>query len=288
MTRTAHMLLACALLAVPAARGDMGGYSTMEIGYIGELTGGFDGAFEQMTGGVEITLRADDPELEPLPIKARTMRFEYEAGDANPARIHMEGGVNVHHPTAWVQSDTAVWDFAQGEMTFTGNVIMNSDRMKDVRAQALVLDFETDRYRMTGVQAEEVSLPRDEAETPRGLLTDDDVRDWTGLVTTFRRQAADPAPSPGRRIHTLLDPDAQRILADAPVDSIVANRELFLRQLNAVLHNPELHDEAAWAGADPGPEAQDLLDRETRSAREQIRLNRLLLHAAYPDHIAAP
>lgn len=287
--RTACVLLAAVTLAATArAQGGMGGYNAMEIIYIGELKGGFDGDFEEMTGGVEIRLISDDPGLETLPIKARTMRFVYGDDKANPQRIIMEGGVNVAHPTAQVQADRAEWDFGASEMTFTGSVVMNNERMRDVRAESLTLDFESNRYRMSKVQADRVTLPQEDRAADPNLLAAGDVTDWSGLVSTFKQQAAADAPSPGRRIYSLLDAEAQRVLGSAPVDMIVGEKDRFLRQINGVLRNPGLYDEQAWSGVTVGEAARGLLAKAGRSPEETVLMNRWLVHAAYPAHIAAP
>lgn len=270
------------------AQGDMGGYSFMEIVNIGELIGGFSGGFEQMTGGVEIVLRSDDPGLESLPIKARTMRFEYKGNSLDPARILMEGGVNVAHPTANVRSDKAVWNFDSGEMTFDGDVVMNSDRMKNVRASKLVLDLVNERFKMSGVKADEVSLPSEQGKTVSGMLTANDVTGMEGLINAFKSESAADVASPGKRINGLLDPEAQRLLRDSPTGSLVANQDAFLKQINSVMRKPNLYDEASWSGKTLSEPAKILLAQPERSEAETARLNRWLLHAAYPNHIAAP
>lgn len=274
----------------------LGGYKSMKIDYIGELTGGFDGRFETMSGGVEITLTAEDPNLKPLPIKARTMTFEYGEGSGTPARIVMQGGVSVNHPTAAVMSEKAVWDFESGEMTFSGDVVMNNDRMQDVRCEQLVLNFNTNRYRMTNVKAQGITLPGDAAAAggaaagggDPSLLDSGDVKDWAGLVDTFKKQAAAEGASPGRQIAALLDAETRGILKSASTETIVGNKGAFLKQLNKVLQSPNLYKADAWAGTALSDEAKSLIDKKDRTAAETIRLNRLLICAAYPDFIAAP
>lgn len=289
MRRFSYTAAVTLLFAAGApAQDDMGGYNFMEIVQIGELIGGFSGGFEQMTGGVEIVLRADDPELEPLPIKARTMRFEYQGDTLDPSQILMEGGVNVDHPTANVQADSAVWNFDSGEMTFSGNVIMNNDRMKNVRATQLILDFNDNTFRMSNVQADQVSLPSEENKTVPGMLTGGDITDTTGLVEAFKAEVAAGGNSPGARMNSMLDAEAQRLLREAPTSMIVERQSDFIAQLNRVLRAPDLYSEAAWSGKTLSQEAQTLLAKTDRSDAETVRLNRWLLHAAYPNHIAAP
>ncbi|HNR31956.1 MAG TPA: hypothetical protein PKI11_13785 [Candidatus Hydrogenedentes bacterium] len=288
------ILATFACLAVVAAFGQddgMGGYNAMRADYIGEVTGSIeDGSFDTMSGGVEITLMSDDPGRKPVPIRARTMTFAYGASGGRPSRIAMQGSVHVNHPVAAVNADKAEWDFERGEMVFTGNVVMNSDRMKNVQCEELVLNFNDGRYRMTKVKAE-LALPRespDAAPADPALLRESHVTDWTGLVNTLKQQAAAEAASPGKHVITLLDAETRGILTSAPTETIVANREKLLKQLNKVMSNPKLYNEAAWAGVALDDEAKALLDKQDRAPEELTRLNRLLLRAAYPAYIAAP
>lgn len=283
---------ACTAAAQDASGGGLGGYNRMQIDFIGELVGETSGAFESMTGGVEITLIADDPNLKPLPIKARTMKFEYGEDHSKPTRIVMEGGVNVNHPTASVKSDNAEWDFVKGEMTFRGGVVMNNDRMKDVRCDEFILNFNDNRYRMTKVKAPEISLPGSAGGSAGGgggaALSASDVSDWTGLVTLFKTQSTAAAASPGKHIFSLLDKEARNVLAASPVETVVANKEQFLKQINKVLRNPAFYSADAWAGVSLGEETKTLQAKAARTDEEQARLHELLLHDAYPNFVSAP
>ncbi|MFP4502752.1 MAG: hypothetical protein ACLFTT_17300 [Candidatus Hydrogenedentota bacterium] len=278
------------LLSGPAAFAQQGGkgYDAMEVTYIGELVGDFGARLDEMTGGVEITLLASDDTMEPLPIKARTMKFDYEGEAVQPSRILMEGGVTVAHPMAEVRADQAVWDFDSGELAFAGNVVINSEQMKDVEAEQFVLNLETQRYRMNKVHAKNVSLPQAGNDTDPSLLTPGGIEDLPGFITTLKEDIKADAPNPGKRVHSLLNDSGQRILTDAPVDSIVANEDTFLKHINRVLHNPQLYDADAWAQTDLPEAADALLGRDDLGAKERTRLNRLLLHAAYPAHVLAP
>ena len=288
------LLLAPMLAAAQAPGGDgLGGYNRMQIDFIGELSGDTSGAFESMTGGVEITLLADDPNLKPLPIKARSMKFEYGEDRSKPTRIVMEGGVNVSHPTASVKSQSADWDFAKGEMTFRGDVVMNNDRMKDVRCDEFVLNFNDNRYRMSRVRAPEIMLPSDNtaggggAGAPGGLASSS-ITDWTGLVVAFKKQSEASAASPGKHIVSLLDKDARNLLASSPVETIVANKDQFLKQINKTLQNTKFYNADAWSGVTLSEETKTLLGKQDRTAQEQARFHALLLHDAYPNCVAAP
>ena len=289
MKRLFYGSLVSLLLAGTAqAQDDMGGYNLMEIVQIGELIGGFSGGFDQMTGGVEIILRSDDPSLEALPIKARTMRFEYKGDSLDPARIFMDGGVNVAHPTANVRSDSAVWNFESGEMTFTGDVVMNNDRMKNVRASQLILDLNNDRFTMSNVKAEAVTLPSEENKRVTGMLTSSDINSMEVLAASIKAENAAEGASPGKRIFGLLPKEAQGQFNGATPEQIAGMQDLFLKYINGVLRSPKLYDEASWSGKALSDDAKTLLSKTDRTEADTVRLNRWLLHAAYPNHIAAP
>ncbi|MBP8132611.1 MAG: hypothetical protein KA184_23775 [Candidatus Hydrogenedentes bacterium] len=286
------ILAICAAAAAVAQGGALsGGYNAMKADYIGEVTGSIEnGSFETMSGGVEITLLSDDPEQKPVPIRARTMTFEYAGEGGKPSRILMQGSVQVNHPVAAVSADKAEWDFEQGEMVFAGNVVMNSERMKNVQCDELVLNFNTGRYRMTKVKAELVSPESGGESAPAdpSLLRESDVQDWPGLVATLKQQAAADAASPGKHIFSLLDGETRGILTSASTETIVENKGRLVKTLNKVLANPKLYNEAAWSGVALSDEAKTLLEKKDRTPEELTRLNRLLLHAAYPAHVAAP
>lgn len=283
-------LVAFLAAAATAQDDSLSGYNAMKADYIGEVTGSIeDGSFETMSGGVEITLLSDDPKQKPVPIRARMMTFEYAAGGGKPSRIMMQGSVQVNHPVAAVSADKAEWNFEQGEMMFSGNVVMNSDRMKNVQCDELVLNFNTGRYRMTKVKAELVSPETgDSAPADPSLLRESDIQDWTGLINALKQQAAAETASPGKHILSLLDGETRGILTSASTETIVENKSKLLKQLNKVLANPKLYNEAAWTGIALSDEAKALLAKQDRTPEELTRLNRLLLHAAYPTHVAAP
>jgi sulfate/thiosulfate transport system permease protein len=111
-------------------------------------------------------------------------------------------------------------------------------------------------------------------------FTTEDFKDPAGLIARLR-EGADPvsqllwdrfsvsarqdlsAYQPGQA----REPDAERVLAT---------------ELNRVLQGPSLRDEKAFADVNLTAEARRLRDGELRGGRS-VRLNRLLLEAAYPD-----
>lgn len=294
-----RILLALALLGLadlsPAQEGGgLGGYSAMQIERVGRFRGSFAGTvgIREMADGVRITLISDDPALQPLPIRANVMRFNWPEGADTPTAITMEGNVEVQHPQASVKADRAEWDFEKGELVFTGNPIMNSDTVKGLRGNKMVINFKENYFDVMDMQAESVPLRREggavaTAAADPSLLTQDDVKDWTGLITVLKGQAREETPSPGRQIASKLDPDIQRALVNATVDGLVAEKATLLKQLNKVIEKPGLYEEAAFSGIELSEEAKSLLPEANLDRSKQIRLNRLLLQAAYPEFIAA-
>lgn len=274
--------------------GNLGGYNAMQIERVGRFRGSFDGTIgiREMTDGVRITLVSDDPALQPLPIRANIMRFTWPEGTDTPTAIIMEGNVEVQHPQASVKADRAEWDFEKGELVFTGNPIMNSDTVKGLRGNKMVINFNENYFDVIDMQAESsVPLRRPgtagvPTETDPSMLTQEDVKDWKGLVTILKAQARAETPSPGRQIAAKLDPDIQGALMNATVDGLVGEKATLLKQLNNVLGKPGFYDEAAFAGVQIPEEANTLMAQESLDRSGQIRLNRLLLQAAYPEYIA--
>ncbi len=266
--------------------GGMGGYDAMQLrtGFAGGSFGeGFQ--FEEMSGGVDITLLSDDPEKKPLPIRAQTMHFSWEGESETPSRIEMVGNVVVNHPLAQISAERADWDFGKGVLVFTGNPVMNGASMKNARASKFTLNFEEGTWAAEDLQVEEVDTQNSSgAAADPSQLRESDVSDWPGLIGTLKTQAAADAPSPGKRISALLDENLQAGLTNATTEALVGQKKVLTKQFNKVLQKPEFYDEASWAGVTLNEEAQGLLAAEKRSEAQVLRLNRLLVEAAYPKY----
>lgn len=269
-----------------------GGYTALRLDDVGVFVGGFDGRIESMSDGVKITLLSDDPAKPPLPISANQMKFTWpETGGKRPSRILLEGKVHITHPQAEIHAEKADWDFDKGLLTFTGNPVMKNERIPDgIQAQKIVLDFDQGRYQVFGGRAEMIPFG-DIGETagasePSSLLRAEDVRDWTGLFTQLAAAAKAEQASPGKQLVSLLDPKMQTSLTSTPPETLAQEKGTALKQINRILMHPKFYDAAPWQGIDIGAEAQALLKKGGLSAQEQMRLNRLLLEAAYPDLIA--
>lgn len=275
-------VLAGAAGAQEAGLGDLGGYTAMRIDKVGLLRGSFDGRIEKMTEGVRITLLSEDPNVEPLPIRARAMFFVWPEDSAQPTAITMKGNVEIQHPEATLTADEAEWDFKKGELVFSGNPVMNSERLKDMHGAEMVIDMEKKTFEVRDVYIKELPIgsPADPA-----LLTEEDVTDWAGWLETLKGQASGEIPSPGRQLTAQLDPKLQTAMSSVPTENLVRQRKDVLDYVNAVIKKPGLYEDAAWEGINLGEETRTLLAKEALEPTEQTRLNRLLLVAAYPQYI---
>lgn len=116
------------------------------------------------------------------------------------------------------------------------------------------------------------------------------VRNWNGFVEDFRSHAQDQTPSPVRHIWDRLSPALQRRLLSLPKEASLdkKSRMLLIDELNAVLEERDLYNEALWRGTSLNGESGKLLAKglPALTAREMTRFNRLLLEAAFPDTIA--
>lgn len=103
----------------------------------------------------------------------------------------------------------------------------------------------------------------------------------------FARQLRDFRDnSAAARFADLLSEPARDLIAqDGPWSS--ENRTTVVKAVNEILDRRDLFLPAAWNPEQLTPEARDLLGRApaARSSREQVRLNRLLFEAAFPDAV---
>ncbi len=293
--RLAPLLLALAgLAAVAQEASDLGGYTAMEI-EAGRMKGNFaTGAIEEMTDGVKIRLLSDRPDLKPMPVSARSMKFTWSEGKSVPDKILMEGKVEVNHPDASITADRAEWDFNTGALVFSGNPVVNNDRIKGLRGDRMTLNLKTNTFEVSQVRAEQVPLQAGDAAGPVGaggeaLLGESDVADWGKLIARMREQGTASTPSPGKRLLSLLDGDERTTLMTLDTSVLLKRKGDMVKLMNRIVRRPDLYEQGAWSGIALPDEARQMLERQASlSPEEQVRLNRLLLHAAYPDLVKAP
>lgn len=270
--------------------GDMGAYDTVDV-EAGEATFLFDGGIEGLTGGAKITLKSDDPNTKPLPISAVTIKFFYAGkGATKPSKILLDQKVVVTHPQGTVHADKAEWNFEKGVLTFTGNPVMSAPQMKEMTAQTIILDFNEGRIKCEGgmrINGLQLGGTSDAATNQDpSLLREQDILDWGKFLATIKEQSAAKAPSPGKRIVSLLDSKTQGFLTSLPPEQLVAQKDSIVKQLNKVLANPKLYDAGAWGEIALAEELKARAEKGGLAGQDVTRLNRDLLSAAYPGLVA--
>ncbi len=275
----------------PAQGAGMSGYSSMEVD-AGRMKGNFaTGAIDEMTDGVKIRLLSDDPDKKPLPMKAQTMKFTWKDGQTTPSTIVMDHNVEVNQMDTQITAGHAEWNFETGEVVFTGEPVVNNDRIKGLRGEKMMLNVKTNSFEVTRVRADQVPLQgMDDAGGKGGapLLREGDVKDWGGLIAKLRAEANAEAASPGKQIVSQISADNRKLLMSVDTAVLLQRKGDIVKLVNSVLKSPKLYAADAWKGRTLSEEAQKLAASEKRSPEEQTRLNRLLLTAAYPELVAAP
>jgi len=284
------VIAAGAVATAQEAGGSLGGYNALQIGHVGRFLGGFDASItiKEMTEGVNITLLSEDGSQPPLPMRAYTMKFTWIEGSGTPSVITMEGSVEVNHPMGSVTAEKAVWDFAKEELVFTGNPVMNSEKVQGLRGSKMTINFRNNTFEVDDMEADKVPLRgMGDAGSDPALLTSADVRNWSGLLDTLKAESKAEGATPGKQVVGQLDKDVQSALRDMPTETLAKQSDNLLKQLNKVLKKPGLYSEEAWKGISLGEEAKGLAAKGPLDAKEQTRFNRLLLQAAYPNFIVA-
>lgn len=295
-----RLICCAALLAAGWARAQapadgMGGYTSMEID-AGLLKGNFaTGTIDEMTGGVKIRLLSDDPELKPLPIRAQTMKFSWREGQSSPVSVVMEQNVEVTHPEAQITADRAEWNFETGQLVLTGEPVVNNDKIKGLRGDKMMLNLKTNQIEVVRMRADQMPLKfeGDGGAALGGMgggpaLREGDVKDWAGLIDALRADAKAGGATPGGQVLSLIGADKRDLLMTTDPALLLQRKGDMVKLFNSVLKSPDLYKEAAWQGKTLPGEAVELLAADKRDAAEQVRLNRLLLSAAWPGLVAAP
>lgn len=282
-----RILAAALLLAATTATaqsGGMGGYSKMKIEQAGAILGNFNGAIEEMSGGVRIVLLSEDPAKGNLPIAANTITFEWAEGGGQPRLIILSGDVRIQHPEADITAGRAEWNFETGELVFTGNPKMNSPRAQNMQGEKMVLNMETGTFAVTGgVRIPEIdlgSMGGGAAGGGGGALSDGEVSDWAGLVNALKQGGG-----PAGHITGLIDPENRKMLMDTPTELVVENRSRLLKQLNALLAQPDFYNAAAWSGVSVPEEAAATLAAADAEPAARTAANEAAFKAAFAPFV---
>jgi len=288
-------LMAILLLAPPApAQGGAEGYDLMSV-QAGKMVGNFNtGQMDSLTGGAFIVLKASDGSKPEMPIRAGAITFTWKEGQSTPSVIKMEGNVDIRHPDAKITAQRADWNLETGDLVFTGNPVMDSPALKGLRAQRISINLETGGYSIDQGEADGVPLQGmgsgggNGAAIP-GELAEADVTDWAGLINAIKAQGAAEGDNPGKQVLKQLDEQTRGLLQNVDTSVLLENKGVILKQLNGVIRRPGMFKRAAWEsqGIALSEEVESLIAVSRQTPEQQVRQNRLLLHAAWPDMIAA-
>jgi len=272
-------------------------YDYMDINEAGAVVSTRPPYPNKITGGVSITLRAEDASVKPLNLASAEAELEYSDPETlRPDVIVLKGSssrqVVVEHPQGTITADRADCNFRTKKIVFTGNVSAKMEKMPPMKTDRIEFDMDSGAWSAEGsVTVQGISLggaSRADGGAAMWLLREADVRSWEGLIEKLKSQGAADAPSPGKRILALLDPEARKTLETVDTSTLLQNKADLLKAVNGVLKESAFYDKEAWAGIPLDGEAQPLaaeMERGNLPASEIPRLNRRLLEAAYPREI---
>ena len=200
----------------------------------------------------------------------------------------------VEHAEATIRSEKADWDFESGQVTFTGSPIVSLPQLKELRGEKFVFDFNTGRYTVVRADAKgavfggsgEGGASSSSSESKLSLLRESDILDWPAFLKTFKAQAKETQPSPGKRIMELVSQKARKLISDNSAETLMSNKAGVLKELNSVLTKPTFYQEAAWKGIGLSEQTQAMISTKPATTDEAVKLNRALLTAAYPGLVA--
>lgn len=294
MTAIALALFLCLAADEAGPPGGLAGgaYIGFELHHCDVLTGNLKTTVREMTGAVDMTLIAQDPERN-LRVQAETVRFAYDSDtDRVPSQILLEKNVVVAHPQGTVHSQMASIDFTNSVVRFTGRPRLDSAQLQGLEATEIVLNLETEDFTILNPRAERVLFETKPEEHPWDslLLTQENINGWPELLTRLKAESAQAEDNPSKQIVQLLDDAAREAFRAAPVETLVLNTGAILAQINAMLTAPAFYNRNAWKNIKIGEDAGRLAASgpENIDKTELVWLNRMILHSAFRTHFQAP
>lgn len=269
-----------------------GAYIGFELHHCDVLEGNLKTTIREMTGAVNMTLLAEDPERN-LTVKAERVQFTYDSDTARtPSKILLERNVTVAHPQGTVHSQMASIDFSKSVVRFTGNPRLDSEQLQGLQAKEIVLNLETEDFTILNPRVKRVLFGTKAKELPWDplLLTQQNINGWPELLTRLKAESAVAADSPSKRIVGLLDETAREAFKGASVETLLLNTGVILGQINAILTVPSFYNREAWKAISIGEDAGRLAAKGPKALdkTELVWLNRMLLHSAFRRHFQAP
>jgi hypothetical protein len=124
------------------------------------------------------------------------------------------------------------------------------------------------------------------------LLNQADVTDWKAFAREVQSQGQSDAPSPAKRIWSLMKPEAKGFvtnLTQAQWPDRYSKGQV-AEDLSRLLLEPDFYDEGAWRGVVLAPDDQALLKAGLAALNpaQRCRLNSHLLAAAFPTLFSKP
>lgn len=296
MKRIAALILGAMLIASPAfTQGGADGYNDMSV-KAGMMIGNIKtGKVDSLTGGVFIELLSNDASKPSLPIRANSITFEWKEDAKMPAKIKMDGNVDIKHPDGQIKAQHADWNLESGDLVFTGNPVMDSPTLKNLAAERIVINMNTGAFSLEQATVDKMPLKGADGggasngggggAPVAGELTEADVTDFEGLINALKTQAKESGDNPGKQVMAQLNATVRGMLESQETSVLVGAKADVIKQLNAVIRKPGMYKRAAWEGITLSDEVTALIAKKDQTPEEQARQNRLLLHAAYPAMI---
>lgn len=117
-----------------------------------------------------------------------------------------------------------------------------------------------------------------------------DVQDWDGFARTLYEAGQDENASVGKKVWATLDAPVQKSVTAAVRNGGLSSldKQALVEALEDVVWDRQLYDESLWKEGTLTTETKSLLGKAHDSLRalQVVRLNRLLLEAAFPSYIA--
>lgn len=265
----------------------------MRIERVGKLKGSFQGGMniKEMTDGVSLVLLSDDPKTPPMPVKANKMLFEWQEGRTTPAKIIMEGNVYLEHPEGKLSAEKAIWDFVQEKVEFTGNPVLDSPKAKGLKGSKIVLDFKNNTVDIEDLRADMIPLQGSETASveeeniTKYLLSEKDIVNWNEFINELKKQAQSETDTPGKYLLGKFERDTRQQFISAPNELILQRKKDLLKQINTLLKKRDFYNEKAWSNIQLPEDVKNLLSKPELTLEENVKLNRILLHSAFPKNI---
>jgi lipopolysaccharide assembly outer membrane protein LptD (OstA) len=116
-----------------------------------------NGRPDRMEGGIELVLRSDSPDAQPLVLKAEQGSFTYgETDGRTPQRVVFTGNVDVAGPDLNIKCGEVDLDVGAGKLIFSENVAGSMEGVQGFTASRVTRDLQTGVTQTEGFTAKEL------------------------------------------------------------------------------------------------------------------------------------